>query len=219
MALTKILNGVLNTNTLTTPKISNSSIVTDDIVNNTINGNLVADNTLTFQKILSSSTPYQQLGYNTAGSGSYLTNKCICINRIINNYTGGPWGSPASYTWVPGLFIDYTPLRADSLIKWSANFSIYWNDPNSYGIMHQYFYWNGQVRDSWTYGAQYYEHRSHYERVYPSWGTTSGRIGFQSRYYSTSYYGAYHGTRYWDGGGGSSGNSAGQLVLEEYLNN
>lgn len=219
MALTRIPNGLLNTNLVTTSKISTENIVTDDIANNTITGNLITDNTLTYQKILSSSSPFQQLGYNTSGVGSYLTNKSICINRIISNYTGSPYVTTASYAWVPGLFYDYTPLRADSLIKWSANFSIYWADGNSYGIMHQYFYWNDQARDTWTYGAQYHERRVHYERVYPSWGITSGRIGIQSRYYNSSYYGGFHGTTYWDGAGGQSGNSRAQLVIEEFLNN
>ena len=106
---------------------------------------LITDSTLTSRKLLSSTNSFQQLTYNASGVATYQTNKSTCINRVIFNYTGGAWGSPSTYTWVPGLHYDYTPVRADSLIKWSANFSVYWNDSN-YGIMSQYFYWNGVIR-------------------------------------------------------------------------
>ena len=218
MALTRITNGVINDSAITSTQIAANTITTEQIQNNTITGNLITDSTLTSRKLLSSTNSFQQLTYNASGVATYQTNKSTCINRVIFNYTGGAWGSPSTYTWVPGLHYDYTPVRADSLIKWSANFSVYWNDSN-YGIMSQYFYWNGVIRDIWTYGGTYYEHRIHYERIYPSWGVTSGRIGMQSRYYSGSYYGAYHGTRYWNGGGGNSGISYPQLVIEEFLNN
>jgi hypothetical protein len=221
MALTKIINGVINDSAITSTQIAANTIITDQIQSNDITGTFIANNTLTTRKLLSSTNSFQQLTYNTSGVAAYQTNKSTCINRIIYNYTGGAWGPPSTseFTWVPGLYYDYTPVRADSLIKWSANFSVYWNDPNSYGIMHQYFYWNNRLRDSWTYGGIYYEHRTHYERIYPSWGTTSGRIGIQSIYYSGSYYGAYHGTHYWNGAGGNSLISYPQLVIEEFLNN
>jgi hypothetical protein len=218
MALTKIINGVINDSAITSTQIAANTIITEQIQSNDITGTFIANNTLTTRKLLSSTNSFQQLTYNTSGVAAYQTNKSTCINRVIYNYTGGAWAAPSTFDWVPGLYYDYTPLRADSLIKWSANFSIYWNDSN-YGIMHQYFYWNGRLRDAWTYGGIYYEHRTHYERIYPSWGTTSGRIGIQSSYYSGSYIGAYHGTRYWNGAGGNSGISYPQLVIEEFLNN
>jgi len=218
MALTRISSpSLITANTFNDSQVNNLSITTSKLSLNSITGNLIADNTLTLGKILSSTSSFQQLVFSSTGTLQYSNNKAYCINRVIQTYNI-PFGAPASFTWVPGLFIDYTPLRADSIIRWAANYSWYWND-GSYGIQHQLFYWNNQLRDQWTLGAQYGEKRLHYERMYPSWGTTSGRIGIQCRYYSGNYYGAFHGTRYWNGDGGTSGNTVTQLVLEEFLNN
>ena len=131
-------------------------------------------------------------------------------------YTGGAWNPNNSYAWMPGSFRDFTPRRADSRIKYTCRIPYYW--PNaSHAISHWRFYVNGEILYTWSESGTYIENGRTFEFEFPSWGTSSGRIGMQMRAYSNNNHEVRpYGTRYWDGGG-STQNCRGHLMIEEIL--
>ena len=132
-------------------------------------------------------------------------------------YTGGGWRNNNTFNWVPGAFDDYTPLSASSRIRG------YWTLPvarwvgAAHSISHWIFYANGVEQGKHSLSGHHLEHRATYVWDFPSWGTSTGRIGYQMRMYAQGNHevGVYS-TQYWEGGG-SNQNCFGQYYIQEYL--
>ena len=142
-------------------------------------------------------------------------------HRIIRNYratyTGGQWNPDTNYNWVPGMFYDYTPESASSRIRVYCHLSYARNSGAAHGISHWIFYANGVERGRHSVSGNHLEDHSCYTWDFASWGTTSGRIGYQMRAYGNDNHEVRpHCTQYWDGGG-SVQNSYSQFIIEEYL--
>ena len=147
--------------------------------------------------------PLTQLGYRV-------------VRSYRQTYTGGQWNPDNNYNWVPGMFYDYTPLLSNSRIR--ANCSLSYVGINAaHAISHWIFYANGVERGRHSISGNHLEDNTSHVWDFPSWGTSTGRIGYQSRSYSNDNHEvrAYM-TRYWDGGG-SNKNCYGQFWIEEYL--
>jgi len=141
-------------------------------------------------------------------------------HRVIRSYratyTGGQWNPNATFNWAPGMFYDYTPALASSRIRTYCHLS-YVGLNAAHGISHWIFYANSVEIGRHSVSGNHLEDNSVYTWDFASWGTSSGRIGYQIRSYADDNNEVrLHTTRYWDGGG-SSQNCYGQLVIEEYL--
>ena len=147
--------------------------------------------------------PLTQLGYRV-------------VRSYRQTYTGGQWNPDNNYNWVPGMFYDYTPLLSNSRIR--ANCSLSYVGINAaHAISHWIFYANGVERGRHSISGNHLEDNTSHVWDFPSWGTSTGRIGYQSRSYSNDNHEVRaHMTRYWDGGG-SNQNCYGQFWIEEYL--
>lgn len=142
-------------------------------------------------------------------------------HRIIKNYratyTGGQWNPNTTYNWVPGMYTDYAPASSSSRIRVYVQMSYARNSGAAHGISHWIFYANGVERGRHSVSGNHLEDRSCYVWDFPSWGTTTGTIGYQMRAYADDNHEVRpHCTQYWDGGG-SVQNCYSQLVIEEYL--
>lgn len=140
--------------------------------------------------------------------------------RVIKSYravyTGGSWNNSTGYNWVPGMYYDYTPLRSDSRLR--VYCSIPYAGVNSaHAISHWVFYRNGTEIGRHSISGQHLEDNNTYTWDMASWGTSSGRVGYQMRVYSNDNNEVRpYTTRYWNGGG-SNQNPRGQYVIYEYL--
>jgi hypothetical protein len=140
--------------------------------------------------------------------------------RVVKNYrasyTGGAWNPDTNYNWVPGMHFDYTPELSNSRIR------VYCTIPYAavniaHAISHWIFYANGAEQGRHSVSGNHIEDNSLYTWDFPSWGTTSGRIGYQLRSYTNdSNEVRLFTTRYWDGAG-SGQNCRGNFTIEEYL--
>lgn len=142
-------------------------------------------------------------------------------HRIIKNYratyTGGQWNANTTYNWVPGMYYDYTPESASSRIRVYCHLSYARMSGAAHGISHWIFYANGVEKGRHSISGNHLEDNSCYTWDVASWGTSSGRIGYQMRSYGDDNHEVRpYTTAYWDGGG-SNQNSYGQFVVEEYL--
>lgn len=140
------------------------------------------------------------------------------IRETRSTYTGGGWRGNNTFQWVPGAYVDYTPLSASSRIR------CYWTLPtaswvgNAQAISHWIFYSNGSTEQGrHNMSCNHKEHRATYVWDFASWGTSVGRIGYQMRMYTLNNHemGVYS-TRYWEGNG-SNQNCYGQTYIQEYL--
>lgn len=139
------------------------------------------------------------------------------IKRYENTYTSGAWNPNNSFNWAPGSYVDFTPLRADSRISYMWRAPHYWSN-TGHAISHWRFYVNGQIYYYHSVSGTYIEDGNVIKWDVPSWGTSSGRIGYTIRSYANDNHEVrLYGTRYWNGGG-STQNSYGQLIVEEYTN-
>jgi hypothetical protein len=139
------------------------------------------------------------------------------IQYYQNVYTGGEWNPDTTYTWVPGAFVDFTPRRADSRIKYTMRMPFAWVSA-SHAISNWYFYANGVLLWYWSESGTHIETGRTLEFETPSWGTTSGRIGIQHRSHANdSHEVRLYTTYYWDGTGRSAQNARGHLMVEELL--
>lgn len=136
------------------------------------------------------------------------------IQRYENTYTGGSWNSGTGYSWVPGGFVDFTPERADSRICFIYRVPVYRPAAN-HGISHWRFYVDGVEYFYHSTSMTYYEDGATHKWDVPSWGTNTGRIGYQMRQYGNNQIRPY-GTTYWNGTS-STQNAFGQLIVEEYV--
>lgn len=139
------------------------------------------------------------------------------IQRYENTYTGGEWNPDNTSNWVPGGWVDFTPLRADSRL------SYIWRAPHAWigqahAMSHWRFYVNGNLYFWNSTSGRHIEDGCVYKWDVPSWGTGTGRIGYQVRSYSNDNHEVrLYTTYYWDGTGRSAQNSYGQLIVEEYI--
>lgn len=140
------------------------------------------------------------------------------IQFYQEEYAGGEWNPDNNYNWVPGLFRDFTPRRADSRIKFTARFAHAWVVAG-HAIGHWYFWANGILYYYWSSSATHIENGKAVEFEVPSWGTSTGRIGLQHRSYANDNHETrIHTTYYWDGTGRSVQNCRAQMIIEEILN-
>lgn len=152
------------------------------------------------------------------GSREYLIPVAELKQQVIktyrNAYRAGSWSPSDAYQWLPNAYVDYTPASASSRIRFSLSLS--YGHINGHGISHCIFYANGVEQARHCIAGQSPEHRHLYVYDVASWGTTSGRIGYQVRRYGGSNSGLFHGTFYWDGGASNQAAET-EILLEEYL--
>lgn len=156
---------------------------------------------------------------NSAGSVTIpvadLRNRTI--QHYQSTYTGGEWNPNNSYNWIPGGFVDFTPRRADSRIRFMYRIPYAWVAA-SHVISHWKFYVNGQVYFWHNMSGTHIEDGNTLVWDFPSWGTTNGRIGYQHRSYADDNHEVrINTTYYWDGGGRSAQNCYSQIMIEEYV--
>lgn len=131
------------------------------------------------------------------------------VQSYYNSYTGGAYEPSTTYDWVPGLNVDFTPIRSDTRLRATLRFNF--SFVNAVPILHLIFYANGVEIGRHNLGGQYQEQRHVYVWDIASWGAgVLGRIGYQSRRYGNSNRGKFHSTGYWNGTGSS------QVGLTEY---
>lgn len=137
------------------------------------------------------------------------------IQRYEAEYTAGEWNPDNSYNWIPGSFVDFTPLRSDSMISyiWRAPTAFF---SSTHGISHWKFYVAGSIYSMHSTSSAHQEDGSTYIWEVPSWGAgVSGRVGYQMRAYSNnSHEIRVYSTNYWNGSA-SRQTANGQLIVEE----
>jgi len=139
-----------------------------------------------------------------------------CIQRYHNQYTSGEWNPDATSNWAPGGYVDFTPLRADSRIVFTWRVPTAWSNA-SHSITHWRFYVNGVLYYRHGHGGTHVEDGNTLRWDVPSWGTGSGRIGYQVRSYANDNHETrLYTTYYWNGTGRSAQNAYGQLIVEEW---
>lgn len=139
------------------------------------------------------------------------------VKEARATYDGGQWNPDTSYNWVPGMFNDYTPLLAGSRVRMTCMIPYARNSGSAHGISHWIFYANGVEQGRHGVSGEHHEDMRTYVWDVASWGTASGRIGYQMRAYANDNHEVRpYCTQYWDGGG-SVQNSRGQYVIQEYL--
>jgi len=149
--------------------------------------------------------PVSELGYRV-------------IKQFRSTYTAGEWNNSTGYNWVPGMFVDYTPLSASSRIRVHCTIPMAGRNA-AHAISHWIFYSNGGSTEVGRHSVsgQHYEDSQTYVWDFASWGTNNRRIGYQMRAYANDNHEVrVYATRYWNGGG-SLQNCRGVFFLEEYL--
>ena len=153
-----------------------------------------------------------------AGSREQLVPLTELKQRVIktyrNQYRSGSWDPSDAYQWLPAGFHDYTPASASSRIRFSI--AISYAHSSGHAIAHMIFYANGVEQGRHCISGQSPEHRHLYVWDVASWGTSSGRIGYQVRRYGGSNVPRFHGTHHWNGAGSNQAAQT-EIVIEEYL--
>lgn len=138
------------------------------------------------------------------------------IKDFRSRYTGGSYIPGDAYAWALGMFQDYAPASASSRIRTTISFS--YSHENGHAISHWIFYANGTEIGRHSIAGQSPEHRHTYVWDFASWGTSTGRIGYQVRRYNGSQQPRIHATHHWDGGGSNQSSLAvGEMTIEEYF--
>jgi len=139
------------------------------------------------------------------------------VKEARATYDGGQWNPDTNYNWVPGMFNDYTPLLANSRIRMTCMIPYARNSGAAHCISHWIFYANGVEIGRHGVSGSHHEDQRVYVWDVASWGTASGRIGYQMRAYANDNHEVRpYTTQYWDGGG-SAQTCRGQYVIQEYL--
>ena len=162
------------------------------------------------------STEYLQ---NTAGSVTIPVKELE--TRVIqfyqSEYAGGEWNPDNNYNWVPGGYVDFTPRRADTRIRFTMRLPWAWVAAG-HVISHFYFYAAGTLYWYWSESGTHIENGKSFQFEVPSWGTYNARIGLQHRSYSNDNHEMrLFTTYYWDGGGRSVQNCKGHVIVEEIV--
>lgn len=138
------------------------------------------------------------------------------IKEYRQKYTGGMWNNSTSYVWVPGMYVDYTPASNASRIRVYCQIP-YVGINSAHAISHWIFYANGTEQGRHSLSGYHLEDSSNHIWEFASWGTNSGRIGYQQRSYANDNHEVRpYSTRYWDGSG-SNQNCYGLFWIEEFL--
>lgn len=138
------------------------------------------------------------------------------VQRYLADYVGGEWNPDATSNWVPGAYVDFTPKFADSRISYIWRCPHAWSNA-THGISHWRFFVNGLLYYWHSTSGVHIEDGCVMKWDVPSWGTTSGRIGYQIRSYANDNHEVrLYTTYYWNGTGRSAQNAYGQLIVEEY---
>lgn len=139
------------------------------------------------------------------------------IKNVRRDYEGGLWNPDTNYNWVPGMFYDYVPLSASSRIRAYCHIPHARNSGAAHGISHWIFFANGVEQGRHCISGNHIEGQGLYLWDFASWGTSSGRIGYQMRAYANDNHEVRpYTTQYWDGTG-SNQFCRGQIIIEEYL--
>ena len=142
-------------------------------------------------------------------------------NRIIQQYRKdwreGEWNPNNDSNWLPGGYVDFTPRRADSRIRYRLRKPLAWVAA-SHAIQHWEFYANNILFYSYGTSRTHYEGAPTYDFEVPSWGTFSARIGLKTRSYAedNNEFRIYT-TYYWNGTGRSAQIAIGTLWVEEWM--
>jgi len=136
------------------------------------------------------------------------------IKTARSHYRSGVWDPGDSYAWLPGGYIDYAPASSTSKIRFQINISFAHLD--GHAISHAIFYVNGTEEGRHSISGQSPEHRHLYMWDFDSWGTNSGRIGYQVRRYGSGNRPRYNSTRHWNGSG-SYQSAQTEIIIEEYI--
>lgn len=155
---------------------------------------------------------------NTAGSITIPVHELK--TRVVQYYQGvyenGEWNPTTTFNWVPGAYLDFTPKRADTRIKFSMRLPMGWYSA-THSIGHWQFWAANLVYWYWSESGTHIENGKNFEFEVPSWGTSTARIGLKHRSYSEdSNENRPYSTNFWDGGG-SRQNCKGQLIIQEIL--
>ena len=141
--------------------------------------------------------------------------------RIVKSYratyTSGQWNPTTTYAWVPGMFYDYTPAYSTTRIRVVCHIP-YAGINVAHAISSWIFYSNTSTEQGrHSISGEHLEDFSAYQWDFASWGTTSGRIGYQMRSHAEDNNEVrVYTTRYWEGAG-SNQNCYGQFIIEEYI--
>lgn len=218
MPLTKVINNVIESNSIGAAKIASNTTSTTDFVNSSITGDKIKTNTIPLCAF-ATGTAITSLYTDANGLMATGVNRDTCINRVIYNYYGyrytGAYGA-GTYLWIPGCFYDYTPLSSSSILKFSCSFSVAWIA--SHAIDHFIFYTNTSTQVlGFNESGFYVESMVHFQHYVPSWGRFRSRIGLMGRQYGTSDYSCMHSTMYFDGTNSYSTVKP-QIIIEELAN-
>jgi hypothetical protein len=139
------------------------------------------------------------------------------VKEARAQYTGGQWNPDNSYNWIPGMFNDYTPLLTTSRIRMTCMIPYAGNSGSAHRISHWIFYANGVELGRHGVSGEHLQDARTFVWDTASWGTSSGRMGYQMRAYANDNHEVrVYTTEHWDGGG-SQQNCYGQYVIQEYL--
>jgi len=157
--------------------------------------------------------------YNAAGSTvaytSYMQRRVV--QRVSYVHRLGYWYPDNNYYWLPGGYLDFTPIRNDTRLRWSLNCPMIWYG-SAHNITHHIFY-----RDEIEYGrhsrsGHHTENANTQTWDIPTWGAGQvGRVGYRIRSYAQgNHSGHFWFTHYWDGGQ-VNWSTPGQIICEEYF--
>jgi len=154
-----------------------------------------------------------------AGSSEYSVPTSQLRQRVLKTYRlqyrSGSWEPSDAYQWLPNGFVDYIPISASSRIRFTLNIS--YAHATGHAIAHMIFFANGVEQGRHSISGNHIEDMSVYIWDFASWGTSSGRIGYQMRSYADDNHEVRpYTTAHWDGGGGNTF-CKGQIVIEEYV--
>lgn len=218
MPLTRVVNNVLDSSNITTANITDQTIVGNDFANLSIIGDNIRNNTISLSSF-TTGTAKSSLFTNNAGKLTQGINYDNCINRIVYSYEGPRLNaiSNSTYSWMPGLFYDYTPLSSSSTIKFTCQWAAAWTG-NAHQISHYRYFVNWSEILRFNESGYYPESMVYFQHYSSSWGRSRGRLGMQYRDYSSNRYRlALHTTYYWNGAN-SYQNCRPQIIIEELLN-
>lgn len=139
------------------------------------------------------------------------------IQRVSYTHRVGWWRANNDYYWVPGAYVDFRPMRGDTIIK--VSFMVPARDYSSaHMISHWKFYRNDVEYGRHSRSGHHTENPFTQEWEVPSWGAGQySRVGYKVRSYSEATHNTHlYYTEYWDGGGAGY-EIQGQVIVEEYI--